>query len=181
MLFPLLEYSSRWYQVGHALRDAGAEHYRKQHRFVRKEELLHSPQTLHGRDFVSIISEDEGDTSDADDTASSSYSHYNDDLLSPMKVDVEKPFSPRLSFSLLNSFAMTESADHTSDFSNEPESQRIFHTDESSMDPFSRAEISDSIVSNVPFSDIFLRFIEDTGDDADIEVASINPRDWLSS
>ena len=55
----------------------------------------------------------------------------------------------------------------------------IFHIDDDAYDPFDGAEISEGIDPSFPFSDIFLGFVEDTGDTADVEVASINPRDWL--
>ena len=139
---------------------------------------------------MSIISEDESDNSDADDysvqdtnvsmshTAFSRNSHRNGDSPASMKVDMEKPFYPRLSFTLFD-LAMTESADQTTDVSDTPTRQRFFHIDDDAYDPFDGAEISEGIDPSVPFSDIFLGFVEDTGDTADVEVASINPRDWL--
>jgi hypothetical protein len=178
------------YQVGHALRDAGVEYNRKQQQFSRKEDLLNPQQSQHRGDFVSIISEDESDNSDADDysvqdtnvsmshTAFASSSHRNGDSWASMKIDMEKPFYPRLSFTLIE-LAMTESADQTLDVSDTPTNQRLFHRDDDANDPFDRAELSEGIDPSFPFSDIFLGFVEDTGDTADVEVANINPRDWL--
>lgn len=166
-------------KVGHALRDAGAEYYRKQQQFIRKKALLNPQPTLHGMNFVSIISEDEGDTSDSDDTASSSFSRHHYDLSVPVKIDMEKPFDPRLPFTITDSNTMTKSAEQTIDFCNTHTKQRCSYRDDDANHPYGRAEPFESLDSNVPFSDIFLRFIEDTGDDADVEVANINPHDWL--
>ena len=174
-----VEYSIWRYQVGHALRDAGAEYYRKQQQFIRKEALLNPQPTLHGMNFVSIISEDEGETSDTDDTASSSFSRHHYDLSVPVKIDMEKPFDPRLPFTITDSNTMTKSAEQTIDFCNTHTKQRCSYRDDDANHPYGRAEPFESLDSNVPFSDIFLRFIEDTGDDADVEVANINPHDWL--
>ncbi|KAI2503454.1 hypothetical protein MHU86_11002 [Fragilaria crotonensis] len=180
-------------KIGHALRDAGMEWYRGK-RTVR-DECVPSSHNVEKGDFASIVSEDEGDNSDAEDHTCRMYAPQailvrdDHDVWAPVRVDMSEKIVSRIQLRLLDSSRVTvddksenihsaseritECHDDSSDGTVVDRIQGIDH----SGDMCRGGELSSGCL-DVTLSEVFMNFVKDEGDSADAEVSSIDPIEW---
>lgn len=144
-------------------------------------------------DFASIVSEDEGDNSDAEGHTCRMHAPQTvlvrDDHDVWESVDMSEKIVSRLPLRLLDSIGVT--VDDTSEnFHSASERITECHDDSSDATVVDRIQGRDhssdmrlggelwSGCLDVTLSEVFMNFVEDEGDSADAEVSSIDPIEW---
>lgn len=182
-------------QIGHALRDAGMECFRGK-RTDRDECVLSFPNSEKA-DFASIVSEDEGDSSDAEDHMCSMHAAQqeipvldHDDVWAPiLSIDTSENIVSRTPLRSLDAIAVTldNSSENISSASKRIRENYSNSSDRTSLDRIpGRDHGSDLCLGgelssgclDVTLSEVFMNFVKDEGGSADDEVSSIDPIKW---
>ena len=197
-------------QIGHALRDAGVESYKyaKEFRddgpplslpnFVKVDQVL-SSHNVENDSMASIVSEDEGDTSDAEDQTSTGNEeirqtfpqHDINDVWTPLEVDMREKFHPRISLKSLDllgvflrhSIGAFDIASERIEEAKYDDNRSIAgrkHGRSFGSNRYSHSRRESFRRSDVRLSDVFESFLVDEGDSTDDEVSIINPLEWTN-